>query len=104
MALQTTLGPPMTLPIKTTFEDIDTLSKYLRSQVGWVEIDKAKAAIPSKHLDNRKLDAMKFIGLLERDGSNIKLSSSGQMYADGDGEARSQVLRTALRSVPLYAE
>ena len=94
----------MTLPIKTTFEDVDALTKYLRSQVGWVEIDKAKTAIPAKHLDNRKLDAMKFIGLLDRDGPNIKLSSSGQAYADGDEAARSQVLQRSLRSVPLYLE
>ena len=32
----------MPLPIKTTFDDVDKLTSYLKSQVGWVEIDKAK--------------------------------------------------------------
>jgi hypothetical protein len=92
------------LPIKTTFEDVDKLAKYLRSQVGWVEIDKAKSAIATKHVDARKLDAMKYIGLLERDGNNIKLTGAGQEYADGDESSRADVLRANLRGIPLYYE
>jgi len=92
------------LPIKTTFDDIDKLAKYLRSQVGWVEIGKAKSVIAAKHVDARKLDAMKYIGLLERDGNNIKLSGAGQEYADGDEGARAAILRQQIRGVPLYFE
>lgn len=92
------------LPLKTTFEDIDKLTNYLRSQVGWVETSKASNAIGSRHVDNRKLEAMKYIGLLDRDGNNIKLSAIGQDYADGDEVTKPKVLQQSIRSIPLYFE
>ena len=49
-------------PIKTTAEDIDRLTGYLRNQVGWAEIAKAKTAIPSQYVDNRKIEALRYLG------------------------------------------
>lgn len=90
-------------PIKTTADDISALSTYLRNQVGWTEIGQVKKAIPPGHADNRKLEAMRYLGLLERDAGNIKLGSAGRRYAEAStDEARAEVLRSQLQKLPLY--
>lgn len=89
-------------PIKTTIEDIDTLFAYLSTQVGWVPLEKVRKTIDSKFADNRKIEACRYLGLIERDGSNVKLSDSGRSYAAGDEPQKADVMRAALRGVPLY--
>jgi hypothetical protein len=92
-------SPP---PIKTTVDDIDALVAYLRTQVGWVGTDTMRTAIPARHADNRKIEAMRYIGLLDRDGANVKLTEAGRNYASGDPAARVTILRDRLRAVTLY--
>lgn len=93
------------LPIKTTIEDIDALGAYLKGQVGWVPLERVKKTIDGKYADNRKLEALKRIGLLERDGANIKLSERGREYATAtDEEQKQDLMKQALREVPLYVE
>lgn len=93
------------LPIKTTIEDIDSLSAYLKTQVGWVPLDRVKKTIEGKLADNRKLEAQKRLGLLDRDGTNLKLSDRGRKYATTDDAAtKEQILQDALRSVQLYKD
>ena len=91
------------LPIKTNMEDIEVLCSYLRTSVGWVTIDQIKNAIPSTHADNRKLEAMKFIGLIEREGNSVKLSEYGIRFASTTDETeRSAILVALIRTIPLY--
>jgi hypothetical protein len=86
-------------------EDIDALGAYLKGQVGWVPLDRVKKTIDSKYADNRKLEAHRRLGLLDRDGSNIKLSERGRAYATStDPQERAQIMGTALREVSLYAD
>jgi hypothetical protein len=94
----------MAPPIKTTISDIDKLFNYLKGQVGWVPLERIRKTIDSKLSDNRKLEACRYLGLIERDGTNIKLSESGRAYASGDDAARSAVMLAALRNVPLYSQ
>lgn len=89
-------------PIKTAIEDLDALAAFLRTQVGWVSTDAIKKAIPARHADNRKIEAMRYIGLLERDGANVKLTDDGRVYAGGSVPDRESILRKRLRAVPLY--
>jgi hypothetical protein len=89
--------------MKTTETDLEVLSNYLRNQVGWVEIDRIKKAIPKKHSNAMKFEAMRHVGLLERDGNNVKLSVDGREYAGGDAAARAEVLRRRRRADPLYS-
>jgi len=90
-------------PIKTKPEDIEALTKYLRNQVGWVSVADTKKAIPSSHADTRKLEAMKYVGLIERDQENIKLSDAGRRYVDAASrEQKAQVLAPLLKNVKLY--
>jgi hypothetical protein len=88
--------------MKTTEVDLDKVAAYLKNQVGWVALDKIRKAIPSKHADVRKIEAMRHIGLLERDGENVKLSADGREYAAGDETKRAEVIRRRLRADPLY--
>jgi hypothetical protein len=93
------------LPIKTTIEDIDALGGYLRGQVGWVPLDRVKKTIDSKYADLRKLGALQRIGLLERDGTSVKLSARGRSYASAtEASEKESLMAEALREVPLYVE
>lgn len=91
-----------TLPLKTTEADLEQISTYLANQVGWVPLSKIRAAIPPKHADNRKVEAVRYLGLIERDGENIKLTPTGRDYAAGDAAKRGSVMRQLLQAKPLY--
>ena len=91
------------LPLKTTIEDLNALTAYLKTQVGWIQIDKVKKAIPSKHADNRKLEATRYVGLIDREGSTIKLTDPGRNYSSSaDDAAKARILRDLIRQIPLY--
>ena len=45
---------------------------------------------------------MRHLGLLERDGENVKLTVDGRDYAAGDGAKRAEVIRKRLRADALY--
>lgn len=90
------------LPMKTTEIDLDKVTSYLKNQVGWVSLDKIRKAIPAKHAHAMKIEAMRHIGLLERDGENLKLSADGREYAGGDPAKRAEVMRNRLRADALY--
>ena len=60
--------------------------------------------IPSKHVDGRKLEAMKYLGIIERDGNNIKLSPAGQDYAAADPSGKALAIQACLANIPLYYE
>jgi len=91
-----------TLPLKTTEVDLDKVSGYLKNQVGWVTLSKVRSAIPPKHADARKVDAMRYIGLIDRDGENVKLTSVGHEYGAGDADKRVDIMRKLLKAKPLY--
>ena len=88
--------------MKTTEADLDQLTGYLKNQVGWVELAKVRKAIPTKHAHSMKVDAIRHIGLLDRDGDNVKLTADGRDYAGGDGAKRAEVIRKSLRADQLY--
>jgi len=87
----------MPLPIKTTAEDIEVVTTYLKNKVGWVPISTIKTAIATKYVDARKLDAMQFLSLIEKKDQTIKLSDSGRRFADGATPQRRSGLATAIR-------
>lgn len=91
------------LPIKTTPDDVNVLANYLKNQVGYTALDKLRAAIPAPHGDARKIETMRFLGLLDVDTTNVKLTDDGRRYAAGDAATRSAVIVDRLRSIPLYS-
>jgi hypothetical protein len=93
------------LPIKTTIEDINAVTLYLKGQVGWVQVERIKKSIPAAHADNRKLEALRYIGFIDRDGTNVKLTAPGREYASTpDDASRATILRTRFPSMPLYQQ
>lgn len=93
------------LPLKTTIEDFDALGGYLKTQVGWVAVSKIKSTIDPKHADNRKLEAGRFIGFLDRDGTNVRLAPGGLEYAtSADDSVKSSAMLKMLLSATLYAD
>jgi hypothetical protein len=93
----------MALPMKTTETDLEKVSGYLRNQVGWVELDRIRKAIPTKHANAMKIEAMRHLGLLDRDGENVKLTGDGREYASGDADKRAEILRKRLKADRLYS-
>lgn len=93
------------IPIKATMEDIDKLLAYLRPSFGWVALAKVKANLDSKTTDNRKLDAAKYIGLINRDGQNIEITDEGRAYASAKEDSEKKaIIAKQLASVELYRE
>jgi len=94
----------MALPTKTTTEDLDIVLGYLRTQVGWTLIKKISSAIPAKHAHAFKVEAMRYLGLIERNDSNeIKLSDTGRSYAEAKNPAqKAAIIASRLKTVPLY--
>lgn len=92
-----------TLPIKTTAEDIDVLANYMKNQVGFVPLDRLRSAVPPPHGDARKIDTMRYLGLLEADNSGVKLTEQGRRYAAATPNERATVLAGCLRGLPLYS-
>ncbi len=88
--------------MKTTAADLEKVAGYLKSQVGWVELGKIRKAIPPKHANGMKIEAMRHIGLLDRDGENVKLTTDGRDFASGDVTKRAEVIRKRLRADSLY--
>lgn len=91
------------LPLKTTIDDIGVLLGFMNTQVGWVPLDKIRKTLPSKATDNRKLEAMRVVGLIERDKTNIKVSEAGWKYIRATNETtKANILREQVATVPLY--
>jgi predicted nucleotide-binding protein len=91
----------MTLPTRTTVDDIKRLSKYLASKPTGASTNEAKKVLDSKYLDGRKIAALKFLGLLQVDGGRMKLTAEGREAArDDSGLAR--ILRASVQNIEAY--
>lgn len=90
---------PILIPLYTRIEDIETVLGFLSRQVGWISIDKAKKSLDVKVLDDRKVAAMTYLGVIDRDGSNIMITETGRQFNSGD---RVDSLRQSLLKSDLY--
>jgi hypothetical protein len=91
----------MTLPIRTTVDDIKTISRYLASKPTGASQAEARKVLDTKYLDGRKIAALKFLGLVQVDGGRMKLTPDGRQAAkDDSGLAR--ILRVSIQSTEAY--
>lgn len=91
------------IPIKATIEDLNSLLKFLRPTFGWTDLAKVKANLGSKVADNRKLEAAKYLGFVDREGQNIRITDQGRAYASAqDVDARAITMREQIAKTPLY--
>ena len=87
-------GPILSLPIKTSADDVLTVASYLKRKATGATVAEAKAALKPKLLDGRKLAAYETWGFVLNDGNKLKLSSSGRELARA----------TDSRKIALFAE
>jgi predicted nucleotide-binding protein len=92
---------PASLPLRATPEDADALCGYLLRKAMGATLQEARAVVNAKHLDVRKVAAMKRWGLLE-DGDRLKLTERGRRYAKDDGAQRAVVLLNVVREIGPY--
>jgi hypothetical protein len=93
------------IPIKATVEDLDSLLKFLRPTFGWVTLAKVKANLGSKVTDNRKVEAARYLGFIERESQNIRITDQGRAYSSAQTvETKAHVMREQLAKTPLYLE
>jgi hypothetical protein len=91
----------MALPVKTTVEDVRTITAYLRNKPAGATVDEAKAAVGTGVLDGRKLAAYEFWNLIERDGNRLKLTTRGWELAR-QPENEASIFRGVLDRVVPY--
>ncbi|MGP4032452.1 hypothetical protein [Pseudarthrobacter sp. 1C304] len=86
------------IPIRASIEDIEAVLAYLSRQIGWVSVDKAKKSLDAKLLDDRKIGAMAYLKMIDRDGTNVKAADNGMRFQGGDrvGALREGILHSDL--------
>jgi hypothetical protein len=94
----------MPLPIKTTEEDLGVLADYLDKKVRFVPLAQLRTTVKAPHGDNRKIEAMRFIGLLERKDDDVKLTDDGHAFARTTGQRREEIVAARLKSIPLFEQ
>ncbi len=90
------------LPIRTTVDDIKALTGYLATKPIGATQSEARAVIDSGVLDGRKLNAMKFWGLIEEGGDRLRLTDRGRRGAKERHAALSGTLLETVRATPPY--
>lgn len=91
----------MTLPVKTTIDDVVAIVNYLKTKPTGVTVAEAKAVLDSKYLDGRKLKAYVAWDIAQADGDKYKLTDRGRRLARAP-EASAAVYREVVSSIPAY--
>jgi len=90
-----------TLPTQTTAEHIDKILNLLGSKPGWVDSTTIKTNLGAAG-DSRKLNALHYVGVIERDGTNAKLSEAGREIARASDQKREDLFAARLGETPIY--
>lgn len=93
----------MSLPARTTLEDIDTVCGYLLTKPTGATLAEARAVVDQKFLDARRLTALKDWGLIEDADNKVRITELGRQAVRNSGAFRSEVLQSVVRKVPPYA-
>lgn len=91
----------MTLPIKTTAEDVQTIVGYFKTKPAGATVSDARAVLGNTPLDGRKLKAYVAWEVLATDGDRYKLTDKGRRFGR-DAAAEPLVLREILNAVGVY--
>lgn len=93
----------VSLPIRTTMEDVEALTAYLVTKPIGATLAEAKAVVDGSVLDGRKLNAMKAWDLIEENGGRLRLTERGRRGAKDKGAALAAVLTEVIHAIPAYA-
>lgn len=93
----------MTLPIRTTLSDIESLCGYLITKPTGATVSEAKAVLDSKVLDGRKLNALRMWGLIDDSSGKMRVTERGRLVAKDGGARRAEALQDTVASIPAYS-
>ena len=71
----------MSLPVKTTLEDVGAIVSYLKTKPTGVTVQEARGVVDPKILDGRKLRAYTDWLLVQQDGEKLRLTEMGRRLA-----------------------
>jgi predicted nucleotide-binding protein len=91
------------LPILTVVEDVDALCGYLATKPTGALLKDAKAVVDGKHLDARKIAAMKFWGFIDEDASGkLKIKELGRTLVKTPIANRASIYQQLIREISPY--
>ncbi len=92
----------MALPIRTTMDDVIDVCRYLAGKPTGSTIKEAKTVLDKKRLDGRKLNALKFWGLIDEvDDGRFKVTEPGRKIIKNP-EEQVATLRAVIKRIPPY--
>lgn len=92
----------MSLPMRATVEDIDAICGYLATKPTGATRAEIRAVVDKKHLDTRKMAALKVWGLVDEGSERLKITEKGREAVRDSGAHRSNVLRDVIRQTNPY--
>lgn len=91
----------MSLPIRTTIEDVKVLCAYFVKKPTGATIDDAKKVLDKKYLSGLKINAMKYWKLLDEKNERLKITELGRSVVK-DSENEVKAYKIILKSVKPY--
>src|SRR2546428_11624358 len=92
-----------TLPIRTTMDDVASLTSYLSAKPMGATLAEAKTVLDAAVLDGRKISAYKFWGLIEEAEGRLKLTERGRTAGKNKGTNIAPAMLQAMKNIPAYA-
>lgn len=92
----------MSLPIRTTMEDVNEVCSYLAKKPAGATIKEAKAVLDPKRLDGRKISAFRTWGLLEDQSEKMRITETGRKVTKNKAE-KEEALSSAIASIEPYS-
>jgi hypothetical protein len=91
----------MSLHTRITIEDIHAVCSYLVTKPTGAGLKETSAVVDKKHLDVRKLAAMKDWGLLDEVDGKLKITDNGRAFVRSEAD-KAKVLSNVIRSTPPF--
>ena len=92
----------MSLPIRTTLADVESICGYLVTKPTGATTAEAKAVLDGKVLDGRKMSAFRQWGFIEENGEKSRVTERGRNVVRDKGARKSQAYLEAVASQPPY--
>ncbi|PSR00419.1 MAG: hypothetical protein BRD48_01250 [Bacteroidetes bacterium QS_9_68_14] len=92
----------MSLPIRTSVEDVEDIVSYLKTKVKGATVKEAKAALGKGALDGRKVSAYEAWGFVNNEEGRLALSEQGRRYAKASDEEKKEIYRRVIRNIRAY--
>ena len=90
------------LPVMTKIEDVLAVVAYLKTKATGATLNDAKATLPARVLDARKIAAYDAWGLVTKEGDRLRLTSRGRQLARASDEHRSSFFGEIILEVRAY--